>query len=105
MDGDRDNCEFGAFDTFLQSKGINPREYSSNALKARWEYNKECEKFTKNMLGIYGNRTVADYNLETNPFTGNPGRRVEWSAKKMVGSVLTNLERDENLRRKLDGLK
>lgn len=98
MSGEWDSREAGAFDLYLKSKGMDYwDDYGSKVYAARTEYYKECKKVTNKMLGVYGNRKVADYSTDTFHYDNGTGPRVKQSAKeitKQILSELTDLEED-----------
>lgn len=92
MSGEFDGEAFG---TYLDSIGTNKyKEYAAEVFNARKEYNVELRKFYNKALGVYGNRTVAEYDVGSS--------HIQKSGREFLADVLYTMTSDEEKRRKLD---
>lgn len=93
MSGENGDSE--AFSLYIKSKGLDPFEdYSKPVMDAERAYRAEQKKFAKKLLGKYGNKVVAEYEVET-------GRKVRKDAKEMVEWAMEDIMRSEIYKMKL----
>lgn len=102
MEGREDRGELGAFNIYLKSKGLDPYDdFHDKVFDAKYEYIKEVKKSIDKMLGMYGNRTVADYVVGISPLQPD-GKRIKRDAKDIVEQTLYGLRREEEILRGLN---